>query len=86
LKNIGNSVLGFFGLSLNNFQMQQGANGGYNISFKNWCYDFMFEYDGCLLKFWSMINFVLFYNDIISFCCWFWVMRKSGLSWFRFTA
>ena len=34
LKNIGNSVLGYFGLSLDNFKMQQGAGGGYNVSFK----------------------------------------------------
>jgi hypothetical protein len=34
LKNIGNSMLGFFGLSLDNFKMEQGANGGYSVSFK----------------------------------------------------
>lgn len=35
LKNIGNSVLGYFGLSLDNFKMEQGEGGGYNIQFKN---------------------------------------------------
>ena len=34
LKNIGNSVLDYFGLSLDNFKMEQGSGGGYNISFK----------------------------------------------------
>ena len=34
LKTIGNSVLGYFGLSLNNFKLEQGAGGGYNVSFK----------------------------------------------------
>ena len=34
LKNIGNSVLGYFGMSLDNFKMEQGAGGGYNVSFK----------------------------------------------------
>jgi hypothetical protein len=34
LKNIGNSVLGFFGMSLDNFKLEKGANGGYSISTK----------------------------------------------------
>ena len=34
LKNIGNSVLGYFGMSLDNFKLEQGPGGGYNISFK----------------------------------------------------
>lgn len=35
LKTIGNSFLGLFGLSLDNFKLNQGENGGYNVSFKN---------------------------------------------------
>lgn len=34
LKNIGNSVLGYFGMSIDNFKLEQGPGGGYNISFK----------------------------------------------------
>eukprot|EP00968_Pinguiococcus_pyrenoidosus_P026201 scaffold7060_cov280-Pinguiococcus_pyrenoidosus.AAC.6 len=34
LKDLGNSILGNFGLSLDNFQMDQQPGGGYNISFK----------------------------------------------------
>lgn len=34
LKNIGNSFLGYFGMSLDNFKLEQGPGGGYNISFK----------------------------------------------------
>ena len=33
LKTIGNNVLGYFGLSLNNFKLEQGEGGGYNFSF-----------------------------------------------------
>lgn len=36
LKSIGNSLLGYFGLSLDNFKMEQGANGGYSVSMKKW--------------------------------------------------
>ena len=36
LKGIGNSVLGYFGMSLDNFKLEQGPGGGYNISFKQW--------------------------------------------------
>lgn len=36
LKKIGNSILGYFGMSLDNFKLNQGDNGGYNVSFKNW--------------------------------------------------
>jgi hypothetical protein len=34
LKNIGNSILGYFGMSLDNFQMNQNDNGSYNVQFK----------------------------------------------------
>lgn len=37
LKNIGNTFLGYFGMSLDNFKLEQGPGGGYNISFKQWC-------------------------------------------------
>lgn len=33
LKGIGDSVLGYFGLSTNNFQMQKGEGGGYSLNF-----------------------------------------------------
>ena len=36
LKGIGSSVLGYFGMSLDNFKLEQGPGGGYNISFKQW--------------------------------------------------
>lgn len=39
LKNIGNSILGYFGMSLDNFKLEQGPGGGYNVSFKQWEYD-----------------------------------------------
>lgn len=35
LKDVGNSVLGLFGMNLNNFQMNQQPGGGYNIQYKN---------------------------------------------------
>lgn len=34
LKDLGNNILGKFGLSLNNFKMNEQAGGGYNISFQ----------------------------------------------------
>lgn len=34
LKDLGNTILGKFGMSLDNFKMQQNENGSYNIQFK----------------------------------------------------
>lgn len=34
LKDLGNSLLGKIGLSLDNFKMEQNSNGSYNIQFK----------------------------------------------------
>lgn len=44
LKNIGNSILGYFGMSLDNFKLEQGPNGGYNVSFKQWFLTFWHIY------------------------------------------
>lgn len=35
LKEVGNSFLGLFGMSVDNFQFNQGEGGGYNIQYKN---------------------------------------------------
>jgi hypothetical protein len=34
LKDVGNSFLGLFGLSTENFKVQQGQGGGYSINFQ----------------------------------------------------
>lgn len=34
LKDLGNTILGKFGLSIDNFKMQQNENGSYNIAFQ----------------------------------------------------
>ena len=34
LKGLGNTLLGKFGMSLDNFQVEQGEGGGYSINFK----------------------------------------------------
>ena len=38
LKNIGNSILGYFGMSLDNFKLEKGPGGGYNVQFKQWLF------------------------------------------------
>jgi len=35
LKTLGNSMLGYFGMSLDNFKMQQNPDGTYNINYGN---------------------------------------------------
>lgn len=35
LKGVGDSMLGWFGLSTDNFQVQQGQGGGYSLNFVN---------------------------------------------------
>jgi hypothetical protein len=34
LKDVGNSFLGLFGLSVDNFKLNQSEGGGYNIQFQ----------------------------------------------------
>jgi len=35
LKDMGNSLLGKFGMSLNNFKLEQNATGGYSVQYVN---------------------------------------------------
>ena len=35
LKDLGNSILGNFGMSLDNFKMEKNAEGGYSVQFNN---------------------------------------------------
>ena len=35
MKKLGNSVLGYFGMSIDNFKMQQNPDGTYNINYVN---------------------------------------------------
>ena len=35
LKNLGNSILGKFGISLDKFKMNQNQDGSYNVSYQN---------------------------------------------------
>jgi len=35
LKNLGNTILGKFGMSLDGFKMNQNPDGSYNISYQN---------------------------------------------------
>lgn len=43
LKDLGNTILGKFGMSLDNFKMQQNENGSYNIQFKQWISNLLFH-------------------------------------------
>ena len=60
LKNIGNSVLGYFGMSLDNFKLEQGANGGYNISFKQWTYLMYFKKNPSLM---NILDYIVKYES-----------------------
>ncbi len=35
LKNLGNTILGKFGMNLDNFKIQQNPDGSYNIGYQN---------------------------------------------------
>jgi hypothetical protein len=35
LKDVGNSFLGLFGMSTNNFNLVQNESGGYSVQYKN---------------------------------------------------
>ena len=35
LKDVGGKLLGMFGLNINNFKVNQGEGGGYNINYQN---------------------------------------------------
>ena len=36
LKGLGNKALGYFGMSMDNFKMQQNPDGTYNINYQQW--------------------------------------------------
>lgn len=59
LKNIGNSILGYFGMSLDNFKLEKGSGGGYNVSFKQWNMFDYFKYT-YLLKWFFILLFYKF--------------------------
>lgn len=60
LKGIGNSVLGYFGMSLDNFKLEQGPGGGYNISFKQWNTHTLINLILCIF---SIYYYIIYYQQ-----------------------